>query len=372
MQRKSPSLFEKTSETVFHGLSTWENLVQGLRDISLKDDEWIHVAILGSKEHLATVIEARGLLRGLRLVDSSKELRRYEYTRKMGRDSQRRVSGSFVVAHPTNDPIYIVLFVSEPRFWTEGMSPFLDSLYPTATHPFLTQSELLDLLGNVQRAVKPRGVRILELTSKQRLRKARKRFQSVREWTDREFSAVFSEARESNMWFSSVSFDIVTEEPGHIASTGVHAKLSKYGYFRCDQDFQLFERTIIRDLIRISAQRLKFFSNRDRLSTPNHAPSPVQIEYDVEVFKTPEQAKRLVDAMRRFKHGTCTVLHANPYVHLSVVDNIDFSSADLWVLSKTEILLVPEIKASDVALRRIVNHIFENFREGKISEYKEQ
>jgi hypothetical protein len=159
---------------------------------------------------------------------------------------------------------------------------------------------------------------------------------------------------------------------GHIASTGVHAKLSKYGYFRCNQDFDLFERTVIRDLVRISAQRLKFFSNRDRLSTKNHAPSPVQIEYDFEAFKTPEQAKRLVDAMRRFKHGTCTLLHANPYVHLSVVDNIDFSSADLWVLSKNEILLVPEITASDVALRRIVNHIFENFREGKISEIKEQ
>jgi hypothetical protein len=161
--------------------------------------------------------------------------------------------------------------------------------------------------------------------------------------------AVFSDARDSNMWFSSVLFDIVTEGPGHIASTGVHAKLSKYGYFRCDQDFQLFERTVIRDLARISVQRLKFFSNRDRLTTPNHSPSPVQIEYDFEVFKTPEQAKRLVDAMRRFKHGTCTVLHANPYVHLSVVDNIDFSSADLWVLSKNEILLVPQIKASDVA-----------------------
>jgi hypothetical protein len=194
MQRKSPSLFEKTSETVFQGLSTWENLVQAFRDIRLEDDEWIHVAILGSKEHLAAVLEARGLLRGLRLIEATKpsnELRRYEYTRKYGRDSQRRVSGSFVVAHPTNDPIYIVLSVSEPRFWKEGISPLLDSLYPAAAHPFLTQNELLDLLGNVQRAVKPQRVRVLEATSKQRLRGARKRFQSVREWTDREFMPSF-------------------------------------------------------------------------------------------------------------------------------------------------------------------------------------
>jgi hypothetical protein len=372
MQRKSPSLFEKTSETVFQGLSTWENLVQAFNDIRLEDDEWIQVATVGSKEHLAAVLEARGLLRGLRLIESTNELRRYEYTRTFGRDSERRVTGTFVVVHPTHDPVYLLLFVSKPIFWTEGLSPLLDSLYPMAARPFLTQSELHDLLGNVQRAIQPQRLRITELTSKQRLRGARKRFQSVREWTDRDFNAVFSEARERNTWFATVSFDLATEEDGHIASTGVNAKLSKYGYFRCDRNFPLFERTIIRDLLRISAQRLKFFSNRDRLSTPNHNPSPVQIEYDVEIFKTPEQAKRLVEAMRRLKHGTCTVLHANPYVHLSLVDNLDFSSADLWVLSKNEILLVPEIRASDVALRRIVNHIFENFREGKISEFKEQ
>jgi hypothetical protein len=373
MHRKSASLFEKTSETVFHGLSTWENLVQAFKDIRLEDEEWIQVATVGSKEHLSKVLESRKLLKGLRLIDSTNELSHFEYTRRYGRDSQRRVTGSFVVAHPTHDPIYILLFVSAPRFWTEGISPLLDSLYPTAAHPFLTQKELHDLLGNVQRAIQPQRLRVLELTSKQRLTlKARKRFQSVREWTDREFDAVFAEARENNIWFSSVSFDLATEENGHIASAGINGKLSKYGYFRCDHNFPLFERTIIRDLVRISSQRLKFFSNRDRLSTRNHEPSPVQIEYDVDIFKTSEQARRLVEAMRRFKHGTCTVLHANPYIHLSLVDNIDFSAADLWVLSKNEILLVPEIKASDVALRRIVNHIFENFREGKISDFQER
>ena len=87
-------------------------------------------------------------------------------------------------------------------------------------------------------------------------------------------------------------------------------------------------------------------------------------------LKSKDQTKRLIAAMQKFRHGTCTILHANPYVHLTMVDNKDFSSADLWVLSQDEILLVPQIRSSAVALKRIVNHIFENFREGKISEYK--
>jgi len=79
-----------------------------------------------------------------------------------------------------------------------------------------------------------------------------------------------------------------------------------------------------------------------------------------------------VEALGRFPHGTCTILHANPYVHLSVVDNLDYSSADVWVVAQNQILIVPQLKASAAGLKRIVNHIFEHFREGKLSEYQGQ
>ena len=79
-----------------------------------------------------------------------------------------------------------------------------------------------------------------------------------------------------------------------------------------------------------------------------------------------------MDALGRFGHGTCTVLHGNPYVHLSIVDNLDYSSADVWVVSQNQILIVPQLTASAAGLKRIVNHIFEHFREGQLSEYQGQ
>ena len=372
MPRKSPSLFDKTGQSIFQDLQTWERLVESLGDLRLENDELIQLVAIGSKQSIPELLQSQNAPKGLKLIGSAKGLSHFEYHRRFGRESQHRVSGQFVVAHPTSDPIYILLFVAEPRFWRQGIQPLTESLYPKAARPFLTQGEIHHLLRNVQRAVQPRRLRVLEFSSKKRLAAAaRKRFQSVREWTDMEFAAVFREAEERNVWFRSVSFDIVAEREGHLVSAGIHGKLSKYGYFSCDSNFPLFEKTIIRELIQIATERLKFFSNRDRLSTPNHVPVPLQIEYEFDIFKTSEQAKRLVEAMQRFKHGTCTVLHANPYVHLSLVDNIDFSSADLWVLSQNQILLVPQIRASEVALKRIVGHIFENFREGKISEFQE-
>ena len=182
--------------------------------------------------------------------------------------------------------------------------------------------------------------------------------------------SAFAEARERNDWFRSVSFDIVSEKEGRLHSTNVQGKLSKYAHFACNGRFDLFERVLLRRMVQLGAERLKFFSNRDRHNSRQHAAAPLWIQYPGDVFQSRDQAKRLIAAMQKFKHGTCTVLHGNPYVHLTMVDNKDFSSADLWVLSKDQILLVPQIRSSAAALKRIVNHIFENFREGKISEYQ--
>jgi len=37
------------------------------------------------------------------------------------------------------------------------------------------------------------------------------------------------------------------------------------------------------------------------------------------------------------------------------VDNLDYSSADVWVVSQNQILIVPQLTASAAGLKRIVN-----------------
>ena len=99
-------------------------------------------------------------------------------------------------------------------------------------------------------------------------------------------------------------------------------------------------------MIDIGHERLVFFSNRDRRATDFQGPRPIKIQYDTEVFSSVDHTKKLLQVMKRFKHGTCSVLHANPYLHVSMVDNYDNSSADVWVLAKNEVLIVPQIKTS--------------------------
>lgn len=372
MRRRPLSLFDKSSDTLFRDAHTWEALVAGLRDLRLEKNELIQAVAVGSHENLRQLLSEHADS-GLRRLAENGDLSLFEYQRRFGRDNQHKVVVRFAVTKPSPEPISLFLFVAHTRQWRHGILPLIESLYPRAARPFLTQQELHTLLRNLQRSISPQGLRVLEFSSKKRLAAlARKRFQSVREWTDADLDSVFKDARERNVWFRSVSFDVVAEKNGQLNSTGVHGQLSKYGYFSCSGGFEIFEKTVIRQLLQIGAERLKFFSDRGRSSTPYHSPRPLQIQYETDIFRSADQPKRLVEAMRRIKHGTCTVLHANPYIHLSVVDNVDYSSADLWVLSQNQILIVPQLKASEAALKRIVNHVFEHFSEGSISEFQDQ
>jgi hypothetical protein len=371
MKPRHLSLFRKTGLAALQNANSWETLVEQLRDVELSGREQVHVVVLGSNVNLTELLQSSIAPSGLRHLGSGPSLSLFEYHRKFGRDGHRMVSGNFVVARTSRDTIYLLVFVSEPRFWRSGVQPLVDWLYPRAACPFLTQGELHELLSNVQRAISPERLRILEFSSRKRLgATSRKRFQSVREWTDMELDDAFAEAKERNDWFRSVSFDIVPERGGRLAAGEVNAQISKYGHFSCSGRLDFFAGTIIRQMVEIGADRLKFFSNRDRQRTTNHAPAPLQIAFSTDVFRSKEQGKRFISIMQKFKSGSCTVLHANPYIHIALVDNRDLTSADIWVLSQSEIVVVPQIRASGNALKRIVNHIFENFREGKISEYK--
>ncbi len=375
MRRPKQPLFEQTKDTVFNRLDDWSRLVQRLSDVSLKPRETINIAVVGSQQDLPELIQEKGKPYHAKRLKTSKCFDLFRFQRTLRDRTERTLSGEFLVVKSSYEYVSLLVLIAEPIVWKLGLLPFIESLYPGAVRPFLTQPEMQKLLKGIQTKLLPRNkrVRVQELSTKKRLiERARKRFESDRKWTDADLDQVFREAKEQNSWFRSITFELVKEHEGRLISAGARATLSKYGYFKCDGEFDFFSEVLINDLLRFSSERIRFFSRRDRVSSPTHEPRPLQITYDREIFKSPTEAKKLVKSMQRFKHGTCTVLHANPYVHLSLVDNIDYSSADVWVLSQNEILVMPQMRASHAALKRIVNHIFEDYREGSISEFQEQ
>jgi hypothetical protein len=354
---------------VYREAKSWADVVEGLRHVKVPENEMIRVLVIGSPAPLIDAITERGFtgLKGARRGTVAV----FSYRRRYGRNSRKVAAGDFVVAPSEHGDVYFLAYVGGRGFLRFGLAPLIDRLYPKVARPFLTQSELQGVLRNLQRAVKPDALRIQEYSAKRRLRSSRKKFESLRNWTDADLDVSFREAAERNVWFQSVRFEIARggEERGHWR--GMRGLVSKYGLVAVDRGIELVDRVVIPDLVRITRDRLKLLSNRDRVSAPDHASMPLEITYEKPVLRTPDDIKRLLDGLRRFPSGTCTVLHGNPYLHVSIVDNLDFSAADVWVLRDRSILIVPQLRASYAALKRLVNHIFENFREGRLGESKE-
>lgn len=350
-------------------------MVERLDALELDPQQILQLCVVVSKTSIADVFakilhSGRGnfTLHESELAPGPSDVSQFRIRRKLGRKFPRSLEGEFLIAPTGYKDTHLLVWIEPARFWHDVIAPFVGSLYPTLVRPFYTQPEMHSFLKNVQN--EGRSVRILRLNSRERLRLpgSRKRYASDLRWTDSDIDSAFSSARQENVWFKSIAFELVREVKERLVSEDIKATISKNAYFSCTRSFSQFFRSIVEPMVRIGHERLVFFGNRDRRATSFAGPRPVKIRYDSDIFNTAEQTKKLLEAMKRFKHGTCSVLHANPYLHVSVVDNYDNSSADVWVLAKSEILIVPQIKTSDAALERVVNHIFEHFREGTIAE----
>jgi hypothetical protein len=370
MKRRGSPLLDRPSCEIFHAAHSWQEVTRSLEDVRLSDHERIHALVVASSSSLDELLLSRASA-SLRAVTSQDDFTLYSYTKTFGKTKQHRLSGEFAVSSCQDLPAYVVLSCAPPIFIRDALGPLFDSLYPRLMRPFLSQSELHDLLKAFQRGVQPNVLRIQEFSAKRRLSSARRRFESLRDWTDTDPEAAFREAKERNVWFSSVRFEVVRRHEGPPGAwAGVQGRFSKYGEASVDGGYRAINELVLPYLIRVTTDRLKLFSNRDRVTVPLHAVKPLEIAYDRPVLKTTEDARRLLESLKRLPRGTCTVLHANPYLHVSLVDDLDFSASDIWVLSQSKILVVPQLRASYGSLRRIVNHIFENFAEGKVGEAK--
>lgn len=372
-----PTLFDESKFSVFANRTSWSDVLERLDRLALPPRELIQACVVASKRPILDVLREHEISGSQRIrlseldePSSPAPISGFSLKRYYGSNLRKSVAGEFLVVPTRQENITLLLFIAPIAFWNEGLSPLLDSAYPSLIKPFFTQSEMHEFHRNVQRAWPSHQVRVLRTSALERLRsgEGRKKFASSLRWTDSDIDSVFREARAMNSRFRSVLFDLATQVEDELVSENVSAMISKYGYFNCTARFSLFYRAVIEPMVDSTYSRLRFLQDRNRRPNTRFSPKPLKIEYDGEVFSSPSQIKKLLDVLKRFKHGSCSVLHANPYLHVSMMDNYDFSCADVWVLSRSEVLIVPQIRTSDASLKRIISHIYEQFREGNLAE----
>jgi hypothetical protein len=325
----------------------------------------IRVVVVGSQEDLAALAEKRSPFPFRVRENGDLSVGQFDYE-----SGDIRLHGSLFFCPSPRKNIYYLISVCSSVVWRRSILRLVNSLYPKLVPVFFSQQELFELLKLTKGTFAHSQLTIIGHSRKQRLRiGSRRKYETSRTRTEKPLDAVFAEANEQNYWFSSVSVEIAraADDDKRLSYLFTSATLSKYGDFSCASQFDRFLNGTINKMGEIAEKKMKFFSNRSRRSTQSSEARPISITYASPEFTSQTDTNSFVSIMRKMSGASCTVLHDNPYIHLSVVDANDGSAADLWVLKNDEILLVPQLRASEAALKRFVNYIFEEWREGSVT-----
>lgn len=292
---------------------------------------------------------------GIYLFDFSFHIRELE--------EKKRITGKlFIIENKQYKNICTVLTLGNSLFFSRGVLPYFNKAYPRASLTFITHKKLKNLLIDFRDRNNFKDLTIVRTTTYSRIGK--KIMPSVN-WPEFSLEKAFEWVADENGWFQNLKFKV-----GKLQAPNVEISVSRNGVIKSNGYMRLIYEFFILPISKTVYENVKFFSKRARLDNPNRNIRPLCIDFGYEQFIELEENRKFIDAMRTMKASSLSVIHSNPYVHLSIFDYFDGSSFDIWVLSREKIIIVPQLKASFQSIKRLINHIFDNYDEGDIKDYE--
>jgi len=257
--------------------------------------------------------------------------------------------------------IFNILTLDNSVFFKRGLFRYFSKLYSNSSMVFISHNKLKQLLFTFKQQNSFQYFIISRAST--RFRIAKNIVPSVN-WPSVSLEKAFEWATEEDAWFNNIMFKVKkAHSPEAIIS------ISRNGIIKSNLFFKNIYNCFLIPLSEMLHNKIEFFSKRSRLENPQKDIKPLCIEFDIERFTDRKENKKFISAIQSLKAASVSVLHSNPYIHLSIIDYYDGSILDLWVLSKDKIIIIPQLKGTFQSIKRLVNHIFDNYGEGEIKNY---
>ena len=305
------------------------------------------------------------------VLEEHDELITAKISREIRGREKRHISGNFNLIRYRNTDMYIAITHEKQEFVKKVLSKFFENFYSESSRLHMTSGQIQDILDLIEEKMDCRIItdRVISYSrlDKERFvicgRTPRLKESDVR-WTEEDYKTSFRRAAENDQWIDRISF--YTQRGDRLL---FHASLSREGLFECDSKVRDFYEIIAEYLLSVGRRSIDLYSNKSRMEN-NGEIKPIVIEYPHNIFENSEQNRKLIRVISEFPKSSYSVYHGNPYVHVSLVDYVDGSSYDLWVVSADRLIIVPQIRATFNSLSRLCEHILKRFSEGRIDELK--
>jgi hypothetical protein len=348
----------------FLNLPDGEELISKLDSISNSDIKTISAIPFGCEFDIDSLFE--NFKSSVRLIKKEKEnnsVSLYKLTHINKKDKNIESYGYFILyRHPDYANVFIAFTFEESIFFNQELRPFIKSFYPVIIFTFIKSKNLKDLSEQFKLRNEISEIKINRASHI--LRKEDERSFPALTWPNTSLDEAFNWAHENNGWFKSLKFEAIRNNK-MISSIFI----DRHGIVRANLNFEMVYKSFIQPICKYIDSNFKQFKNRDRRSNEDLVAKPLVVEYDSEIFKNVDENIIFINAISRLDNASVSKLHGNPYIHLSIIDYLDGSTFDLWVLNNKEIILVPQMRGTMASIKRILNHIFDTFAEGEIKDY---
>lgn len=267
----------------------------------------------------------------------------------------------FIVESKLHENIYTVILLGRSRLHLSKILAYFNKAYPKVSLSFITHKKLENLLVHF-RDKEGFDLNIIRATSHSRIGK---KIMTSISWTELSIERAFEWVANENGWFQNLTFRV-----NKSSMPTAEISISRNGIIRSNRYFKLIFSDFILPISNVTYENIKFFSKRARLEDPDRNVHPLVINLGEDQFINPEENHKFIDIMKTMKATSLSVIHGNPYIHISLFDYYDGSSFDVWVLSADKIIIVPQLKASFQAIKRLINYVFDNYAEGDVKEYE--
>ena len=306
--------------------------------------------------------------RAIKLLKESEGVHLFEmkYTYKDGKHKRSDSGKFYIYEHPTYPHVFVAVSIEGGSFNRRGLLRFLRSQFPHVVVGFLPQARLNRLLGDFRSTYEFSELIITRATQRLRLPEegTHRRVMPVMSWPDMALDEAIDWLVEHNGWFQSVQFEAKRD-----GRTMTQVSVTREGVVRCDYLFEQVWKAFVLPLCKMHHANFNLFSKRGRRENPELAARALTVKFEDERFEDVEENKKFIQAMRSMRTASVSVLHGNPYIHLGVIDYMDGSAFDLWVLDSRELIIVPQMHGSVGSIKRLINHVFDTYAEGEVADY---
>jgi hypothetical protein len=287
------------------------------------------------------------------------------YPIKGSRKEHRLEGRFFTYEHPTLPNVFIIMTIESVDFVRRALIPLLEQNRSHIYLTFIRHQDLHRLLQGFRNIHGYSDLRVVRtsLISRFDAEKGETMISSVN-WPRLGLEGAFAYAEDQNGWFRSLTFEVL-KESRVVAETTI----SRNGVVKTDGDLHGVYESLVSPICELISDNLRLFAKRSRRDNPLLGVRPLSIEFPKEQFANIEENARFIGAIRKLDNASVSVLHGNPYIALSVIDNLDGSTFDLWVLNERELVIVPQMKSSVVGIKRLISGVFDNYAEGTIKEF---